>query len=222
MSAVEQPAVSGWRTDLPAPAVGRAFVILERVAAGTRSISALARELGVSKGSVHAVVRSLLAVGALATAGDGSLRIGGKLRELTVASGNSPDLRSVQTVLDRIASEHPELTFYFGIPEADAVTILARAGQDSGFAQSAPVGTRLPRSAGALGKVLLAGARVPYACDDQEYLQGVRAVAAPVVRAGKMEAMLWVVGAVGTMRKQDMSALGEWLRSAATEIADSL
>ncbi|MDE2571932.1 MAG: helix-turn-helix domain-containing protein [bacterium] len=211
----------GWRTELPAPAVGRAFVVLERVANGTRSISALARELGVSKGSVHAVVRSLLAVGALAAAPDGSLRVGEKLRELASA-GSGPDLRGVQAVLDRIAGEQPDLTFYFGVPEADAVTILARAGYDAGFAQNAPVGTRLPRNAGALGKVLLAGARTPYACDDQEYLQGVRAVAAPVVRAGKMEAMLWVVGGVGAMRKQEMSSLGEWLRGAAAEIAEHL
>ena len=221
MSAVEQSAVSGWRTDLPAPAVGRAFVILERVAAGTRSISALARELSVSKGSVHAVVRSLLAVHALATAADGSLRIGTKLHELT-AAGAGPDLPGVQTVLDRIAREQPELTFYFGVPDTDGVTILARAGKESGFAQTAPVGMRLPRNAGALGKVLLAGARVPYACDDQEYLQGIRAVAAPVVRGGRIAGMLWMVGGVGALRKPEMSALGEWLRTAAAEISERL
>lgn len=220
MSTLErpQPAVSGWRTDLPAPAVGRAFVILERVVAGTRSISALARELGVSKGSVHAVVRSLLAVGALVTTVDGSLRIGDKLRTLTSASGG-PDLHGVRVVMERIARERPELTFYFGVPDSDAVTILARSGQDSGFAQTAPVGARLPRNAGALGKVLLAGARAPYACDDQEYLQGVRAVVAPVVREGNVDAMLWVVGSVTALKKQEMSALGEWLREAAAEIA---
>lgn len=221
MSAVEQSAVSRWRTDLPAPAIARAFVVLERVAAGTRSISALARELGVSKGSVHAVVRSLIGVNALVTAADGSLRIGTKLHELTVA-GTGPDLRGVQIVLDRIAREQPELTCFFGIPDADGVTILARAGKESGFAQTALVGTRLPRNAGALGKVLLAGARVPYACDDQEYLQGVRAVAAPVVRAGRIAGMLWAVGSAGMLQKQEMSTLGEWLRAAAIELAERL
>ncbi|TAM59626.1 hypothetical protein EPN52_07295 [bacterium] len=221
MSAVEQSAVSGWRTALPAPAVGRAFVVLERVAAGTRSISALARELGVSKGSVHAVVRSLIAVRALMIAADGSLRIGTKLNELTSATAD-PDLRGVQPVLDRIAREQPELTLYFGVPDADGVTILARAGKESGFAQTAPVGMRLPRSAGALGKVLLGGARVPYACDDQEYLQGVRAVAAPVVRKGRIDAILWAVGGVAVLRKQEMSQLGEWLRAAAAELSERL
>ncbi|HVA36229.1 MAG TPA: helix-turn-helix domain-containing protein [Candidatus Dormibacteraeota bacterium] len=221
MSAVEPPTVSGWKADLPAPAVGRAFVVLERVFGGTRSISALARELGVSKGSVHAVVRSLLAVGALTTAPDGSLRIGEKLRELA-AGKSAPELRSVQPVLDRLAREHPELTFYFGVPDAEGIVVHARSGHSAGFAQTAPVGARLPRGAGAIGKVLLAAGRAPYACDDQEYLQGVRTVAAPVVRGDSVAAVLWLAGPAGVLRKQEMSVLGERLHGAAAELAEQL
>ena len=58
---------------------------------------------------------------------------------------------------------------------------------------SARVGWRVPATVGAHGKVL--GTDEPVGLDDEEYLEGVRAAAAPVVdAAGRRIAVLLVVG----------------------------
>ncbi|MGH2499067.1 MAG: IclR family transcriptional regulator domain-containing protein, partial [Candidatus Limnocylindria bacterium] len=58
---------------------------------------------------------------------------------------------------------------------------------------TAPLGRRLPLAAGAHGKVLVGEAALGY--DDEEYLPGVRAVAAPVIDArGRRVAAVIVVG----------------------------
>ena len=69
-----------------------------------------------------------------------------------------------------------------------------------------------------LGKVRQSG----IATDDEEYLSGVRAVAAPIKKYGAHIPALWVVGFKASMSDKKMSAIIEQTRSAAEKISKKL
>jgi IclR family KDG regulon transcriptional repressor len=69
-----------------------------------------------------------------------------------------------------------------------------------------------------LGKVRLSG----IATDDEEYLSGVRAVAAPIKKYGAHIPALWVVGFKASMSDKKMPAIIEQTRSAAEKISKKL
>ena len=58
-----------------------------------------------------------------------------------------------------------------------------------------------------------------YALDDGEYLQGVRAVAAPIHAPGRPIAAVWVVGFSQSMRAEKMTAIAVETKSAAEAIS---
>jgi DNA-binding IclR family transcriptional regulator len=61
-----------------------------------------------------------------------------------------------------------------------------------------------------------------YAVDDEEYIAGVRAVAAPLISASSPPAALWVVGFTSTMDNQKMKTVIREIREAVQEIKQSL
>jgi DNA-binding IclR family transcriptional regulator len=73
---------------------------------------------------------------------------------------------------------------------------------------SAPIGRRLPANTGAHAKVLTGGADV--GLDDEEYLAGVRAAAAPIIDArGRRIAVLIVVGFKERLDMRTLKRIGE-------------
>jgi IclR family KDG regulon transcriptional repressor len=58
-----------------------------------------------------------------------------------------------------------------------------------------------------------------YAVDNEEYLRGVRAVAAPVTRNGELIAVLWVVGHTLTLNSEALQAAAEEIVEAAKSIS---
>ena len=88
------------------------------------------------------------------------------------------------------------------------VEIAARAEPSTDLHMSAPLGRRLPANVGAHAKVLTGGADI--GLDDEEYLAGVRAAAAPIVDThGRRIAALIVVGSKERLDLRTLKRIGE-------------
>jgi DNA-binding IclR family transcriptional regulator len=61
-----------------------------------------------------------------------------------------------------------------------------------------------------------------YAVDDEEYITGVRAVAAPLISASSAPAALWVVGFTSTLDDQKVKTVIQELQETIQEIKQSL
>lgn len=61
-----------------------------------------------------------------------------------------------------------------------------------------------------------------YALDDEEYIQGVRAVAAPIHTPGRQISAIWVVGFTQSMKVEKMTAIAIETKRAAEEISRKL
>ncbi len=142
-----------------APAVARAFALLEAVAQAGRPIglSDLSIKLGLSKSTVHGLVNALTRAGALVRAsGTKKLLIGPLVHQLAATSFNWPKLTArLQPRLQELchAMEH---TVCLGLIGKSDHLILASAEPEATIKITAAPGTRLPMLAGALGKLLLA------------------------------------------------------------------
>jgi len=61
-----------------------------------------------------------------------------------------------------------------------------------------------------------------YALDDEEYLQGVRAVAVPIHAPGRQLSAIWVVGFTQSMKREDMKTIAIKTKEAAAAISQKL
>ena len=146
-------------------------------------ISELARRIKASKGTVRDILLTLTAHDLVRRDGDGRFRRGGQRFDLTRLARER-----LQTLMEAFGE-----TAILGIVTEGGLEIAARAEPNSDLHMTAPIGRRIPLTKGAHGKVLSGKAAIGY--DDEEYLAGVRAVAAPVVDAhGRRIAALLVVG----------------------------
>ena len=164
-------------------AVTRAMRILDLLSRspGPLGTSEIARRLRLPKSTTHGVLRELAAAGAV-----DEVRKRYRLGPLVPRLAASSELRRRwRPALERIAREVGE-TAFLGQQRGARVAVLDEVPGAGGPIVSAPVGSMLPASAGAIGKVL-AGAAV--ADDRGEYLPGVNAAAVAVPGA-----VLWVAG----------------------------
>src|SRR5207302_3207901 len=165
------------------PAVDRSFQILDLLSRSSSPLgtSEVARRLRLPKSSAHGLLRSLEAVGAVEQTRQ-RYRLGPTVERLA-AIGELR--RRWRAALEEVAESTGE-TAFLGQPRGRRVAIIDEVLGKGAPVISAPVGSYVPASAGALGRVL-AGARA--AEDRGEYLEGVNAVAAPVPGG-----LLWVAG----------------------------
>ncbi|HEV2251094.1 MAG TPA: IclR family transcriptional regulator C-terminal domain-containing protein [Candidatus Limnocylindria bacterium] len=161
-------------------------------------ISELARRITASKGTVRDILLTLVSHDLVARDADGRFRRGGRGFDLT---------HLARPHLDALLAAFGE-TALLGIVTDGGVEIAARAEPSSDLHMSAPIGRRLPANIGAHAKVLTGGADIGY--DDEEYLAGVRAVAAPIVDArGRRIAALIVVGFKERLDMRTLKKIGE-------------
>jgi len=242
------------------PAVDRAARLLELLEAAARpmTISELARELRINKGTMRDLLETLRLHGLLERDEDRKqYRLGPRLARLGMAALGQMDLaRVAHAYLIDLAHQLGGAVLLV-VRDGDRATIVdkADAGQVA-VEVSATVGRRIPLAAGACGKVFLGSVdaaerqqhlsalrptartirdslryaeelervrRQGYATDDEEYLTGVRATAAPVYDAReRLVAAVLVVGLTGSLPFEDLAATGEATAATARTISQAL
>lgn len=183
------------------PAVERAFRILDLLSRSGAPLgtSELARRLRLPKSTVHGLLRSLAAVGAVEEVGH-RYRLG-PLIERLAAVGELR--RRWHPALVELAERTGE-TAFLGQPRAGRVAIVDVVEGRGAPLVSAPVGSLLPASAGAVGRVL-EGASL--AVDRGEYLEGVNAVAAAVPGG-----VVWVAGFAFRLGSEQLALAASLMR----------
>ncbi len=195
-----------------APSVGRALAILELVAESTQGlgISELSRRLDISKGTVSGLCSQLESGGAL-TRDPASKRYG-----LGPLISNLAGRGFIHAQLKELAS--PEMTrlrdelgesIFLGVLGRGEVTVV-EARQPSGvIGISAGPGTRLPVTAGAVGKVFMAG--MPPAAVERIIAQGITQHTPHTVNdPARLLAQLSKVRTQGYAMETDEYLLGVW------------
>jgi len=181
------------------PAVDKAARLLAELGEDEGlGISELARRIKASKGTVRDILLTLVSHDLITRDRDGRFRRGGERFDLTHLA--RPHL---EALLDAFGQ-----TALLGIVTEGGVEIAARAEPSTDLHMSAPLGRRLPANVGAHAKVLTGGADIGF--DDEEYLAGVRAVAAPIIDAhGRRIAALLVVGFKERLDMRTLRRIGE-------------
>ncbi|HKF75187.1 MAG TPA: helix-turn-helix domain-containing protein [Candidatus Dormibacteraeota bacterium] len=185
------------------PAVDRSFRILDLLSRSPTPLgtSEVARRLRLAKSTAHGLLRTLETVGAVEEV-HRRYRLGPAVERLAAVGELR---RRWRPVLERLAADTGE-TAFLGQLRGGRVAILDEVLGAGAPVISAPAGSFLPSSAGAVGKVL-AGDRV--AADLGEYLEGVNAAAAAVPGG-----VVWVAGFAGRLgpdRLREVLALLERL-----------
>lgn len=181
------------------PAVDKAARLLAELREDeSLGISELARRITASKGTVRDILLTLASHDLITRDREGRFRRGGQRFDLTHLA--RPHLEALLAAFGETA--------LLGIATDDGVEIAARAEPTTALHMSAPLGRRLPANVGAHAKVLSGGADI--GIDDEEYLAGVRAVAAPIFDAhGRRIAALLVVGFKERLDLRTLKRIGE-------------
>ncbi len=159
----EQTGQSAPTTGQPvaAPMVDRAFHVLELLASRAEGyhLSELARMLGMSKGSMHGLLKTMQQRGVIEIDNDRRYLLGSRIYELAQTYIHRSGLRGLALPAMRRLAERSGETVFLGQIESDAVRIVELAEAPSEHAAlrvAARRGTRIPLLAGAIGRVVLA------------------------------------------------------------------
>ena len=145
----------------PAPMVERAFRVLDALGSADENLglSEMARMLGMSKGSMHGLLKTLEAAGVVEQSEDRRYTLGPRIYDLAQAYARRAGLRRFALpAMERLAASLGE-TILLGRVEQDAVRIIERVearGEHTTLRLSAEHGTRVPLLAAATGRVVLA------------------------------------------------------------------
>jgi IclR family KDG regulon transcriptional repressor len=159
--AATEAASADTTTATPAPMVERAFRLLDllSVSEDGLSLSELARALGMSKGSLHGLLKTLEHSGAVEQQEGRRYVLGPRLYELAQAYAQRTGLRRFALpAMHRLAAAIGE-TIFLGRVESDGVRIIECVEAQSerpSLRISAQRGTRVHLLAGATGRVVLA------------------------------------------------------------------
>lgn len=220
---------------------------------GPLGVSGIARALNASKGSVHGILRVLADEGAVEESDRAKFCLGPLLEDLVRGRGQGRTPAALaRPLLERIARETGQ-TAVLGLPEGDRLRLVAVAEGEGPFRVGAAQGRTIPLLVGATGKVWLAWVpgrwpsplprftrhtvadreavereveevrREGVGYDRGEYLQGVAAVAAPVLaRGARLVALLYAVGFLDRLGDEALADLGRRVKDAAQAISAEL
>lgn len=240
-----------------APSVTKAFQILKLVTKSDQGLklTELSKALGIGKSTVHGITAALEELGAIMRDRDTKrYRPGLTLLELGKSAYSQFDLSDLARTTMENLMETAQESVFLGVLNGDHITILDIVESRNDLKITSPVGTALPLTAGAAGKVFLAEMndaraaeiiqakgiprytentvtdprqylseieevrKAGVATDYEEYIPGVRAVAAPIRLNRHFCAAIWVVGFKMTLDDDNMKALVATTREAAESI----
>jgi IclR family KDG regulon transcriptional repressor len=144
-----------------APMVERAFRLLDLLSTSEEglTLSDLARMLGMSKSSIHGLLKTLESNHAIEQSEERRYILGPHIYELAQAYGQRPDLRRFALPAMRRLAASTSQTVFLGRVELDRVRILECLEDESerpSLRISARRGARIPLLAGATARVVLA------------------------------------------------------------------
>ena len=146
-------------TTYQAPAVKKAFQVLQLIAGTDRGmgISELAKNLGISKGTVHGITAALEEAGVIIrNPFTKKYNLGYTLIELGKKGLSKIPLReAARRHMERLVEETDE-TVFLGILRGDHILIVDAAESNKELKITSPSGTKLSLTAGAAAKVFLA------------------------------------------------------------------
>lgn len=244
------------------PAVERAIQMLKALGSSDadQRLSDLSRALGISKSTAYQLLQTLEAHGLVERDPESRrYRLGYGLIELAGPVLGRLDLRALaRPSLRRLCAETGQ-TVFLGVRDGDRIVIVEKEEPSADLKITAPVGRRIPITAGSFGKLFLAYAdpadldrllgqqplrrftartitepaayrrvleatrQLGFALDDEEYLEGVRGISAPILgAAGELAAALAVVGFSGSMPDERLAAMIEATVRAAATISQRL
>jgi len=148
---------------VPAPMVERAFRVLDILSVSEEglTLSDLARTLGMSKGSMHGLLKTLESNGVIEQADERRSRyvLGSRIYDLAQTYTQRAGLRHFALPAMQRLSSRVNKTVFLGKVESHGVRIIACVvdeGEHAALRISAPRGTRVHLLAGALGRFVLA------------------------------------------------------------------
>ncbi|HEU5369442.1 MAG TPA: IclR family transcriptional regulator [Ktedonobacterales bacterium] len=148
-------------SSVAAPMVERAFRLLDLLSFSEEglTLSDLARALGMSKGSVHGLLKTLESNRVVEQVEDRRYILGPRIFDLAQAYGQRPDLRRFALPVMRRLAASISQTVFLGRVEEDRIRILECIEDEQGppsLRISARRGGRIPLLAGATARVALA------------------------------------------------------------------
>ncbi|MBC7223827.1 MAG: IclR family transcriptional regulator [Anaerolineae bacterium] len=138
--------------------VDRAIALLERLAdrGGSASLSDLARDVGLSRSTVHGLLSTLRARGLVVQEGNGHYALGIKLFELGSAAVSRLDLRTAAgPILQHLVDQFQE-TVHLVVGDGLDVVYIDKRESPRSMRIVSQVGRRLPAYCTAVGKAMLA------------------------------------------------------------------
>lgn len=148
--------------DYSAPAIKKAIDIIILVGKEKKplGVSEISKILSYSKSTTYGILKALNEVGFLyKDSGTKKYIIGKKLLRLAkIIYKNQDTLFIIKPFLESLA-ELVDETVFFGVSEYDTVKILSVIEARKSLKISSPIGTKMPITAGAAGKVLLSTLR---------------------------------------------------------------
>jgi IclR family KDG regulon transcriptional repressor len=244
-----------------APTVKKAFQVLRAIseAPNGMGISVLSKKLSIGKSTVFGILGALSDLGAvMRDPVTKTYTLGVTLFELGRAAYSRIDLKEMARPVMEDLMERAQESVFLGVRNGEHVTILDIVESRQDLKITAPIGTRIPLFAGAVGKVFAASMpekkvaeliqfkgiprftqntitnpmrfmetirearRNGYAIDDEEYISGVRAVAASIDGTGNLSWAIWVVGFKPRIDAEKMSFLVKEVLKAAGVISGKI
>jgi DNA-binding IclR family transcriptional regulator len=214
----------------------RSVTLLELLADGPRSLQSLAEASGLPRPTAHRLLVALEVHGLVGRA-DRAFRLGPRLTELALRSGDGLELGSLAAgVLARLHDQTGESVQLY-VRSGDRRLCVAARDAGAGLRDSVPVGALLPLDAGSGGKVLLAWSddahrfaavdpaelaavrRRGWAASVAEREPGVASVSAPVLRDGHPIGAVCVSGPASRLGSSPGRRLAPLVVAAAQEVA---
>ncbi|MDQ1466841.1 MAG: hypothetical protein QOH10_1256 [Actinomycetota bacterium] len=159
LDSIEASAPAGNPRTTAVQTLDRAVLLLEVVADdGPIALAGLVEATGLTRPTVHRLVRALEDHGLLGRDGQGRMRLGGRLVGWGARAGRSLGLAQVAgPVLEALLARTGESAQLY-VREGDRRVCVASAERTSGLRDTVPLGASLPLTAGSGGAVLLAWA----------------------------------------------------------------
>jgi DNA-binding IclR family transcriptional regulator len=200
------------------PAVDRAARTLRLLADRPegRGLSDLARDLDVSKASLREILLTLGRYGLVERDADLRFTLGPEVARL--AGAPRQDLVTRATPIVRALAGDVGQTAILGIPDGTQLRLATVAVPKATLHVSARPGGHIPLAVGCHGKVFIE--KQPLGFDDGEFVEGVRAVAAPITTEdGTAAACLMVVGFNRTLSLARLRTIGRRLSREAARLS---